>query len=296
MHKIIHTIQILAAVIFVIPAVSCSGSQGSDNTVTVSILPQKYFVDVLTDGALNVNVMVPPGASHSTYSPTTRQFKDMSDSRLYIGIGHLGYETAWLDRLGELNKDMKLLNLSDHTELIAGECDHDHEGGDEHAHGIDPHIWLSPKVIKELLPMMKDALIESYPELKTIIEMNYPKLLARVEDTDVAIETTCANLTNRSFMIFHPALTYLARDYDLDQRVIEVDGKEPSPAYLASLIESAKQDSIKVIFIQQEYDARNARTIAKEAGIDLVVIDPMKYDWVENINELNSIFQKYLNE
>jgi len=296
MQKIIHAAQLLAIVAVITIAASCSGARGSDNTITVSILPQKYFVDVLSDSALKVNVMVPPGASHSTYSPTTRQFKDLSDSRLYIGIGHLGYETAWLDRLGELNKDMKLLNLSDYTELIAGDCDHDHEGEDEHAHGIDPHIWLSPKVITELLPLMRDALIESYPELKATIEANYSKLMAQIEETDAAMQATCENLSYRSFMIFHPALTYLARDYGLEQKVIEVDGKEPSPAYLASLIESARQDSIRVIFIQQEYDVRNARTIAKEAGIELVVIDPMKYDWVENIKELNNIFQKYLNE
>jgi tryptophan synthase alpha chain len=127
-----------------------------------------------------------------------------------------------------------------------------------------------------------------------IIGSAFVKLLEN--SSDAAMQATCENLSYRSFMIFHPALTYLARDYGLEQKVIEVDGKEPSPAYLASLIESARQDSIKVIFIQQEYDVRNARTIAKEAGIELVVIDPMKYDWVENIKELNNIFQKYLNE
>lgn len=272
----------------------CGTKQASDNLLSVSILPQKYFIDQLSGGALEVNVMVPPGSSHSSYSPTTKQFQKLSDSKLYIGVGNLGYEAAWLPRLGEINPEMKMLTLSDHTELISASSDHHKDDG--HAHGVDPHIWMSPSVVKQLIPLIRDALIENFPQLKDTIEANYPHLMAIVEKADKEMRATTALVKTREFMIFHPALSYLARDYNLVQHEVEVEGKEPSPAYLASLIETAKSKSVSVIFIQEEYDIRNAETIAEEAGIALATINPMAYDWEETMAELNLTFQKYLNE
>jgi ABC-type Zn uptake system ZnuABC Zn-binding protein ZnuA len=200
-----QTIHLLATLLISIAVFSgCGSSENNQKLITVSILPQKYFVDILTNEAIEVNVMVPPGASHATYSPTSQQFKKLSDSKLYIGIGHLGFEQVWMPRLSELNKEMKTVILSDHLELIAGECEHEQDH--KHDHG------------------------------------------------------------------------------------------EPSPAYLAKVIKKAKEESIPVIFIQEEYDIRNAQTISQEAGIALVQINPMNYNWLQSMNELTQTLQNYLNE
>jgi zinc transport system substrate-binding protein len=264
--------------------------------ITVSILPQKYFVDILTNEGIEVNVMVPPGSSHATYSPTSQQFKKLSDSKLYMGIGHLGYEQAWMPRLAELNKEMKTIILSDHIELIAGACEHGHDHDHGHNHGVDPHIWMSPKAVLDLLPTIKAALIESFPDLKDSIEANYTQLHLSIAEADLRMRTVISQLPKKEFLIFHPALSYLARDYGLVQTAVEQDGKEPSPAYLASVIKKAREESIPVIFIQEEYDIRNARTISEEAGIALVQINPMAYNWLEAMNELTQTLQNHLNE
>lgn len=262
----------------------CVQKPGDLPLVSVSILPQKYFIDELTGGAAEVNVMVSPGASHATYSPTPVQFQKLSDSKLYISIGHLGYEQAWNDRLKELNPEMEVLNLSDKVDLIHGEPfhhgDHVHEGG------VDPHIWMSPSVMLELLPVIKATLIRNFPELKNTIENNYPQLLLRVEELHKRMETMSGELTSRRFLIFHPALTYLARDYGLEQIPIEQDGKEPSPALLAKTIEFAREKEIRVIFIQQEYDVRNAQLVSEETQTRLVQIDPMAYNWMESMDQI----------
>ncbi|ASB48839.1 metal ABC transporter solute-binding protein, Zn/Mn family [Alkalitalea saponilacus] len=273
----------------------CKTERTAD-VVSVSILPQKFFIDQLTGESLDVNVMIPPGASHATYSPTPQQYRKLSDSRLYLGIGHLGYEQAWTPRLKELNPEMALFTLSDLVEPIYGTCDHSHDHGHHHHHhhGVDPHIWLSPKVMLELLPHIKEALMEAYPELSETISNNYPQLYSRVESIHHEMEQVAASVTQRSFMIFHPALTYLARDYGLEQVSIEVDGKEPSPAMLASTISQAKAKSIPVIFIQEEYDIRNAKMVSESTGMKVAQINPLAYDWVESMQHIMNLFRKHL--
>jgi zinc transport system substrate-binding protein len=270
--------------------VSCGPSrpETGDNTLSVSIPPLQYFVDRLTDGAIDVNVMVPTGAGHATYAPTTEQIRRLSDSGLYLRIGYLGYEKSWIGRLRELNPDMQVVNLSDHTELIRGpevqHGDHVHEGG------IDPHIWMSPAVVKALLPVIRDALTEAFPEHGEVIASNHPALAAEVEAIDRAFRDLSGGLSQRSFMIFHPALTYLARDYGLVQHAIEYDGKEPSPAMLGRLIRLAREEAVSVIFIQEEYDMRSAALIREETGARLVQINPMGYDWSASMHHLLDIF------
>ncbi|TVQ09784.1 MAG: zinc ABC transporter substrate-binding protein [Bacteroidetes bacterium] len=270
----------------------CERRERPENITSVSIAPMKYFVDRLTGEAIDVNIMVPQGASHGTYSPSAAQMQKLSDSELYIRIGYLGYEQAFIRRLKQLNPSMKEVNLSDGVELIRGELidhgDHVHEGG------IDPHIWMSPKVMLYLLPAIKNGLIEVYPHLEETIVTNYPSLLEDVERVHAEMETLTQTLGKRRFMIFHPALTYLARDYNLEQVSIEFEGKEPSPARLSRLIREASADKIPVIFIQEEYDVRNANLVAAETGAEVVTINPMEYNWVRSMEELMSIFEVYL--
>jgi zinc transport system substrate-binding protein len=272
--------------------VGCGPRERKETVVSVSILPVKYFIDRLTDNALEVNVMVPQGSSHGTYSPTARQMQRLSDSGIYFRIGYLGYEQAFIRRLNELNPEMKEVNLSNHVELIRGKPvvhgDHVHEGG------VDPHIWMSPAVMMNLLPVIKAALVEVYPELQEVVEANYPALFADVERAHLEMLELTQTIMQKRFLIFHPALTYLARDYGMDQVSIEHEGKEPSPGQLSQLITEARAESIPVIFIQEEYDQRNAELVAAETGAKIIQINPLAYDWLKEMVELMDIFKQYL--
>lgn len=273
---------------------SCAGGlrKDADTVVSASILPLEYFIDRLTDGSLDVNVMIPPGASHATYSPTTTQFRKLSDSGIYFRIGYLGYEQAWIGRLQEINPDMMVVNLSEGLELIRGEeidhGDHVHEGG------IDPHIWMSPAVMLGVLPKIKNAITEIYPEFAEQVDVNYAHLHADLTRLDEEMREVTASLGQKRFMIFHPALTYLARDYGLEQISVERGGKEPSPAMLTHIIREAREHQIPVIFIQQEFDLRSAQLISQETGAALVQINPLAYEWFESMQELMQVFKTYL--
>ncbi len=263
-----------------------------DPIVSVSIMPLQYFTDRLTGEAVDVNVMVPPGASHATYSPSTSQLQKLSDSQLYFRIGHLGYEEAFVHRLKSLNPDMKVVNLSEDVRLIRGEeidhGDHVHEGG------IDPHIWMSPKVMLDRLPAMTDALVEAYPDLEGDILANAADLRADIEDLDKRLQKLTAELQQKTFLIFHPALTYMARDYGLHQIPIERHGKEPSPALLRQIIREAREHNASVIFIQQEFDMRSAELVGAEADVKLVQINPLAYDWIGSVNHIMDVFAEHM--
>lgn len=292
MHKRKNIQTILGVLVLLVSLASCGQRENIPPMVSVSIQPLEYFVDRLSGQGIEVNVMVPSGASHGTYSPTALQLKRLSDSGLYLRIGYLGYEQAWINRLGELNPGMDVVNLSDHVELIRGEeidhGDHVHEGG------IDPHIWMSPAVMLDLLPVIRDAILEAFPAFRETVEDNYPALEAEVEQLHLVFSGLSETLTRRSFMIFHPALTYLARDYGLEQVSIEHEGKEPSPAHLARLIQDAREMSAPVIFIQEEYDIRNARLISEETGARIVQINPMGYDWPAAMHGLAETLKEFL--
>ena len=270
----------------------CSEREAREPVVSVSIAPLHYFVDRLTGEALEVNVMVPQGASHGTYSPTARQMQKLSDSGIYFQVPSLGYEQEFIRRLNEMNPDINHVDLGDYIELIRGERidhgDHFHEGG------IDPHIWMSPRVMVDLLPVLRDVVVEIYPELAETINENYPYVLADIERMHFEMQELTQNLSQRRFMIFHPALTYLARDYGLEQVSIEHEGKEPSPAQLSHLIRHARAEKVPVIFIQEEYDVRNARLVAEETGAEVVQINPLAYDWVLEMEKLSQNLNIYL--
>lgn len=291
-HRL-HTI-IIAIIIIGMPVMkSCQiQTKKQEMVISTSILPLKYFIDRLTEESIEVNVMVPPGASHSSYSPTPRQFQKLSDSGLYIRIGYLGYEQAWIGRLRELNPTMEVLALSDHVELIQGEVidhgDHKHEGG------IDPHIWMSPEIMLELLPLIRDAIIEVYPKQRDVVERNYSALAEEIALVDQGFIDLSDKLSQKSFMIYHPALSYLARDYGFNQVSIEHEGKEPSPGMLSRIISDAREFSIPVIFIQEEYDMRSAELIGKETGARLVQINPMAYDWIASMQSIQQSFSDNL--
>jgi zinc transport system substrate-binding protein len=277
---------ILIAVIFVSWwAQACvQQKKVDDKQITVSILPQKYIVKALLGDSVKVNTMIAEGNSPATYSPTHEQIKEVSISPLYLKVGYLGFEQAWCDRFKELNGDLRVVDLSAGIKMIREEDavhgDHVHEGG------VDPHTWTSPKTMKKIAQNTKEALIQHYPEFKDLIESNYLVLTDSLSKIDSLFESSLKKLENKSFLIFHPAYTYLARDYELEQISIEHKGKEPSVQWLQKVIREAKNKNIRAIFIQKEFDKRSAEIISQELNIPIVTVNPLAEDWYGEMLQL----------
>jgi len=274
-----------------------SDETGEDRIISVSILPQKYFVENIAGDEFSVNVLLPPGTSPASYDPTPKQLRDINKSDIYLKMGHLGFETAWMDAIQKNHRDLKIIDLSAGIALIESAHDHgdhsDHEGHDHgHDHdGIDPHIWMSPKTAMKIAENTAAAIIKYDPACKDLIRANLDSLKTDILDMDRQMEDVAANLTNKKFIIYHPALTYLARDYGLEQISMEYEGKEPSAAYMKKLVDRAKNENIKLIFIQKEFDQERAKQISKDLDAKLIQIDPLAEDWAGQMKQVIGSFR-----
>ena len=278
-----------ASLIFIVLMVSCGRrNEPDERIISVSIAPFRYFVEGIAGEKFSVNVMVPAGANPHIYEPYPDQLSKLRHSAAYISNGYLGFEMTWLDRFYEMNRRMKKLSLADAIDPIAPE-DH-HEGG--HIETADPHYWISPKCAMSMAASVRDFLIDLDPENRAEYNENFKILAGKIGEVDSLAKELSASPGGKSFLIYHPNLGYLARDYGLKEIAIEKEGKEPSPSRLRELIDLAKADNHKVIMVQREYDTRNARAIADEAGARVIIIDPLSEDWFASTTEIIRILRE----
>lgn len=253
--------------------------------VTVSILPQKVFVEKIAKEYAEITTMVLPSASPHTYEPKPSQMMALSKSDLYFAIG-APFEKTWLPRFKSQNQNIKIIYTQKDIKLLESDIHdhHDHEGCSGHGEK-DPHIWLSPVLVKTIAKNTLDALSQAMPNKSKIFEKNYQIFLNEIDKTDKEIRDILSGLKNSPFMVFHPSWGYFAKEYGLVQLPIEIEGKEPKPSQLAALIKRAKKEKIKAIFTQPEFSQKAAQTIAKELEIPVVSISTLSDDWPKNIVE-----------
>ena len=263
-----------------------NGSEKKKPIITVTLEPQRYFTEAIAGDKFEVVSMVPKGSSPETYDPIPQQLVSLGDSKAYFRIGYIGFEQTWMDRLMDNTPHIQVFDTSKGIDLILGHDTpgHGHSSHDGHMHAVEPHVWNSTT----------NALIlaqNTYKALSTLDKANekyylsrYDSLCKRIQHTDSLIRQQLSQPgSGKAFMIYHPALSYFARDYGLHQISIEENGKEPSPAHMKELIDLCKNEKVSVIFVQPEFDKRNAETIAQQTGTKVVPINPLSYDWEEEM-------------
>ena len=248
--------------------------------ITVTLEPLRYFTEAIAGENYQVVSMVPKGSSPESYDPTPQQLVNLSKSQAYFRIGHIGFEQAWMKKLEANCPDMKVYDTSKGIDLIRDKGhwhgDHFHEGG------VEPHIWNSTQNALIIADNIYQALCELDSTHQADYKYRLDSLKQSIRQTDAETRRLLEN-ADSTFLIYHPALSYFARDYGLKQISIEEGGKEPSPAQLKKLIETCRNENVHTIFVQQEFDQRNAQLIAHELGINIVSINPLSYDWTEEM-------------
>lgn len=272
---------------------ACQGKkEGGTRTISVTIEPQRYFAEKIAGDLFHINCVTPAGQSPETYDPTPQQMVQISQSQAYFRIGEIGFEQAWMKNLQSQNPDMAVFDLSEGMELIKNE-EEAHEEGEAHPHhhhgSVDPHIWTSISGARVIAQNTYQAFIKLDPENQEVYRAGYQRLIEEIDSTEAEMKQLLQPLAGTAFIIYHPALTYFAREFGLKQLCIELDGKEPSPAQLKQLLETATQSGAKVVFVQQEFDQKNAELIAKETGCRLVTINPLSYNWHDEMIRLATI-------
>ncbi|MDD3625404.1 MAG: zinc ABC transporter substrate-binding protein, partial [Proteiniphilum sp.] len=169
--------------------------------------------------------------------------------------------------------------------------------GQDHISGsLDPHVWSSPSAMRIFARNMLDALVKTNPERAEFYRENHRHLSEKIDAVDSTLTALLTNAPSRSFIIYHPALGYLARDYGLRQHSIEFEGKNPSPAQLKELVDLARREEISTIFVQRGFDLKNGEVIAREIGAELFEIDPLRYEWDEELIGIATILSRQRDE
>jgi zinc transport system substrate-binding protein len=275
----------LAALAFCCPLYlfgGCAGETASEHSrpvVAVSVPPQGYFVERLAKDLVQIEVMIPPGASPHTHDPGISQVRAVGNAALYVMVGHraLPFERTWLDRLLAQNQNIRIVDCSKGLQQTEG----------------DPHIWLSPRIVRSFVPRIAAALIDLFPVHVDEIRKREQEFLAEIDRLDADIRSSFAGAGKR-FYVFHPAWGSFARDYDLEEVPIEIDNKEPDPRQLAELIRRAQEEKVRIIFVQPQFSKRSAQLIAEEIGARIVVIDPLARDWEANLRQVAAAFREGL--
>jgi len=277
------------AVSLVSAALFAAQASAGKTKVFVSILPQKYFVERVGGQYVEANVLVGPGQSPHTYEPTPKQLAALSDAKVYFRIG-IPFENGIIDKLAGAFGNIKVVDTRKGIKLLTT------TGGDtdEPAGEPDPHTWLDPRLVKVQARTICDTLKSIDSAHAADFEKNLAAFNADLDAVDAKIRTALAPLKGRDFFVYHPAFAYFAAAYGLREVPVEIEGKEPSAKQLAKLVDKAKAQNVRVIFVQPQFSTKSAEAVAQAIGGAVVPMDDLAEDYLTNLEAMAAEIRKVL--
>ncbi|WP_187647265.1 metal ABC transporter solute-binding protein, Zn/Mn family [Nitrosophilus labii] len=268
----------------------------ANETICVSILPQKFFVKKITKDRFDIEVMVPPGSSPATYGVKPKQLKSIKKAKIYFAIG-VPFERAWLKRFKSVNEHLKIVDSGKYVKKIPmihhHHDEHDEHDEKEHKHeNLDPHIWMAPPLVMLQARVILEEIVKIDPKNEDFYIKNYKEFIKELAAIDTQILKRLKNIKQKEFIVYHPSFGYFAYVYGLKQIAIEKEGKEPTAKYLKKIVDFAKKEKIKVIFVEPQFSKKSAMFLAKKIGAKVETIDPLSYEWDKNIFKVVEAIEK----
>ncbi len=278
--------KVLLCALAAIFAACTSQKDGSERpTLVVSIEPQRYMLEQLVGSDFDIVVVMPSGDNPETFEPSMSKRMAVDNCAAYFAIGYLPFEHK-LE--ATVRKDVNFVNTSEGIEPIYGTHSHHHgheHGECAHAHDADPHVWTSVRNARTMCINMTDVLIELNPEKAAHYQSNCIDYVAHLDSLDRAFAKRLEAVES-PFMMWHPSLSYFARDYGLEQLSVSADNKENSMQELRQVIDHARSEGVMVFFFQRDYDSRQAETICQSVGARLVEVNPGAYLWEDEFKKI----------
>lgn len=244
--------------------------------VAASILPLADFCRRLGGDRVEVQVLIPPGASPHAFEPAPSVVARAGRARVFVYIG-VGLE-PWAERLLKARgtKDLTVVEAAGGLPLLAGDDDQ-HEAASHRHEAGNPHVWLDPVLAQEICTKIAQAFMQVDPEHQAEYAANLNHYLASLRELDQEYRSQISTWRLRAFISFHPAFAYLARRYGLQEvGVLEIaPGREPTPRHLQEIVKTVRRHGIRVIFTEPQLSPRVAEVIAQEAGVKVLMLDPM---------------------
>ena len=288
---------LLISLILMLALTACARPPAQDEpdklTISVSVLPQQWFVDQIGGDRVRTQAMVGSGDDPHTYEPSPQQMTNLANSQLYFTIG-VEFEAVWLPRFESANPKMKVVDSAVGIERIPAVGEH--ENADGTASETDPHIWFSPARMKQMAQTMTDAMKQADPQNEEFFQANLEVLLKEIDAVDAEVRNQLEGSARKYFMVVHPAWGYMAKDYGLHMLAVEIGGNEPAPETLSNIIALAREHEINTLVIEKGSNARLATSITEQAGIRTIVEwDPMAYDWPASMRMIAETLYQALN-
>jgi zinc transport system substrate-binding protein len=271
---------------------------GAPVSVFVGAPPQKHLVERVGGGHVAVTALVRQGQDPHHFSLTPSQAVALGKADAYFATG-LPFETGVVERLESARPGIPLVNLAAGIELLDDpEHGHDHgeeghegeEGGHDdhaHAHGAgDPHIWLSPLLLKQQAATVRDTLSKIAPDHAGDFAENTGVLHRELDALHEQTSAKLAPLRGKAFFVYHPAFGYFAQTYGLEQKAVEAGGNKPSAKRLVELAKQARESGARVVFVQPGFDTSSAQVLADQIGCRLATLDPLAPDPLANIRAI----------
>lgn len=281
-------LMLIAKYVFAVAAalslVSCGSRTSSDKTVlAVSIEPQRQVLEQIAGPGFEVITVLGRGSDPETFDPSTSQRMALDDADIYFATNVLPFEITLKKSLGA---NTSYIPTTGDTKLIYGNHGHSHEGSHEHHHddlAVDPHYWSSFEGMDNIAAIMYDALTDKYPDRKAEFSSRYAQYTDSVATLRSVIKHTLDSATQRTFAVWHPSLSYFAREFGLEQLPLGVEGKDLSAKAIAEAIDHARADSVRVFFFQPGIDSRQAEVMSRGIGSKLVPVNLLDYNWQDQL-------------
>lgn len=284
MRKILLIFLILVAVI--LP--SCRSVSTTERaTISVSLLPQKYFLERIIGDKASIHVLVPKGNNPELYDPSPQDIATLQSSVAYFAVGTLPFEKQWMVSLPD---SVKVVEIS---QFVPQDIIFSHDGEHTHAHVYgDPHYWTSLTGGRAMAEAMLSEAIKLFPEEADQFRENYDQeLLPVFTEVETLGNNVFKDRPKVAFVIYHPSLSLFADEWGLTQLSIEENGIEPTPRHLVRLIEKAKSMETRAVFVQKEYDTKSCYNVAQQLGIEILQVQPLAEDWAEEMTRLIKAFE-----
>ena len=304
-------VVILPLIALAVPAFAQAGKLEKP-LVYVPVLPYEWLFERVGGDWIEVETIVGEGDDCHEYSPTPKQLAGISKANL-IFSGDLGFEGNFFVKLGDGIDAPKEISLLEGLDLLEGSCEvceHEHEhaepaeGGKEseeahdhhhhdHAELKDPHVWLSPKMLMQQADRVASILKEfTVPAAAAAIDENVAALKAELTAVHEELTVALEPMKGQTFYVYHGAFAYFAQAYGLEQKAIEVTGRRPSPKQLVGIASQAKEDNVKVIFVQPQFDQSSAASLAETIGGTVQELDPLEKDVLGNLRAIAAAIRK----
>ena len=290
-NKILLSSLMFVCVIFLY---SCN-SNVKDNTakseskinVAVSIVPEETFVKEVGGDKVKVTTMIPSGQSPENYAPTTDIMEELSNSSLYFSIGVPTENANILPKMGDFNKEIKIVNMADEVSKVYSE--RKFASGER-----DPHMWLSPKRAKVMVEIIAKELSAVDSNNADYYKTNSENYIKKLNKLDEDIKSSLSLLKAKDFICYHPAFGYFADDYGLQMTALENEGKEATIEDFQKTIDFAKEKGIKAVFYQAEIDSKQAKSFATEINGKAEMVQPLASDYIDNLEKMAETFKQVM--